>query len=217
MRCAILLLVLVGLLLTRSAQAQQAPVYLELGAGANAYRGDLGERYRSWKGLVHAGLQFNGPKRVNASVNLAIGSLVGQALNYQVAGDPTATPNTFFESGYFSIHLAVQYNILRKEQYLLYLSQGLGLFRFDSKDELDQPLLDQIATRPETELYNTTSLILPTALGFTWFLPNRMALDGKLQLLNTQTDFIDNLGLWGNRAGNDQVMQTTVSLLIPLK
>ena len=82
--------------------AQQAGTLLEVGAGAQAYRGDLREQYSSWRGHWHLGLQFNGPKKVNASVNLNAGSLLGQELNYEVASEPLARPNTFFRTSYFN-------------------------------------------------------------------------------------------------------------------
>lgn len=211
-----ILLVFALLCLPLSLLAQQAHRYLELGMGGNAYRGDLGESYSSWRSHVHAGLQFRGGSRVNGSINLAIGSLLGESLNYRYTANPAAQPNSFFTSKWFGLHGELQYNVLRKPNYLIYLSQGFGVFRYNPKDDQGQEFLAQVGTRAEDELYNTTTVILPTGLGASYFLPNDMGIDLHSRFYNTQSDYLDNIGAWGNRKGNDKVWALTLSLLIPV-
>ena len=211
-----LFLIALALCVCTALHGQERQRYLEIGMGANAYRGDLGEDYANWRGHVHAGLQFRGAARVNGSINLSLGSLLGESLNYRFPAEPTAQPNAFFTSNWFSLHGELQVNLLRKQTWLVYLSQGFGVIRFNPQDDQGQALLEQVNTRPEDELYNTTSVVLPTGIGATYFLPNGLGLDLHSRFLNTQTDYLDNISTWGVKQGNDKVMTITLSVLVPL-
>jgi hypothetical protein len=213
------LLLLLLLLFTGSAlQAQSLPPrYVWAGLSANSYRGDLEDGIPHYTPGVHIGLKLNRAKRLNGNFALGIGTLNGQDPNFNPVVEPPTKPNKYFSTPFFTLDYSLQYHLIKKERYLLYISQGVGLFRYNPKDEQDQALIDQGSTRPASDTYGNISLQLPTAIGGAYFLPNQWGIGLQASYLNPLTDFIDNISSLGSKSGNDHVLQFRVMLLVPLK
>lgn len=191
---------------------------IEIGVSANAYRGDLAQ-YDRWTSAFHLALKFNKARLINHRVELSAGFLTGENREYTFSSEafPQTSPNTFFRTNFFSFSYELQVNLYKSRQLMVYLSQGLGLFRFTTEDEFGESLIDQINTRPETESYNNFSFYLPTGLGASYLFRNGYGLGVQAFILNTQTDFLDNISEWGVQSGNDNALRLKISFLVPLK
>lgn len=190
---------------------------LSVGVSHNAYRGDLGDTYQSGGLAVNVGYMFSHSKKLHGGLHAAVGTFSG----YELSGtspdfNAEALPNTYFRSSFFSAHYSLQYDILRRDRWLLYISQGLGLIRFSPQDEFGNALPDMPETRAEGENYGAAAAVLPTQVGVDFYLPNQLGVGLKVGWLNTTTDYLDNIGQLGNRDGNDNVMQVMLQLHIPL-
>ena len=215
MRTPLLLLLL--LLCVTGVQAQTPSRYFWAGTSANNYTGDLDDGLAHFKPGAHIGLKLNRGKRLNGSFALGIGMLSGQDPNFKPDVAAPLSPNKYFSTTFFTLDYSLQYHLIKKERYWLYVSQGIGLFRYNPMDDQDRSLLDLGNTRPADETYGNISLQLPTSLGAAYFLPNQWGLGLQASYLNPLTDFIDNIGSLGTNKGNDNVLQFRLMVMVPVK
>lgn len=200
-----------------SSNSQNPSKLIYGGFAATSYKGDL-SGYDKWSSSFHLGIKFNRNHRINGNVNFSFGNITGQNPDYQFTGDqgPT-TPNRFFKTIFFSMNYDLQINIIKKNNFILYISPGIGLVIYDPEDQFFNKLIDQPLTREEGEDYTTSAIMLPLQLGFIYLLPNNFGLGFNLGILNTQTDYLDNISLWGIKKGNDNIMWTKFSIYIPIQ
>jgi hypothetical protein len=191
---------------------------LEVGMGAASYKGDLAT-YQKWSSLFHIGLKLNKGSRFSAVISLGIGFIVGENRFYtfQTGTEEKATPNIFFKNSIFTLHYELQYNFIKTRNFAFYLSQGIGIQNSKIKDELGQVLIDQQNTRAKDEIYSNVNFMLPTSLGVMYLLKNGFGVGFQTKFFNTQTDYLDNISLWGNKDGNDNIFIAQFSLYVPLE
>lgn len=194
----------------------QVPVkFVHAGVSATAYRGDL-SGFERWSSAFHLGLKLNQNQRINSNFNFSFGNVSGQDINYEFNSDQgPATPNRFFRTDFFTFNYDAQFNIIKKENIILYLSQGVGLFIFSPEDQFFNKLIDQQNTREEGETYSRTALMLPTQIGVIYFFPNHFGIGFNIGILNTQGDYIDNISEWGLDTGNDNIIWAKFSFYVP--
>lgn len=188
------------------------------GLGAGHYLGDLGSGLNGGQLAISIGLKLNKNKRLNSNLIVNIGSLKGNELDYSFddgSGTPT-TPNESFETSYISLNYEAHLNIIHKEKFQLYISQGIGIFRFVPKDTEGDNLADQPGTRALGEDYRNISIMLPSQIGLVYYLPNEFGLGIQGGYLNPMTDYLDNISNWGKDSGNDKVLYYRMSLSIPI-
>jgi hypothetical protein len=191
---------------------------LEVSVSANSYSGDL-SRYESLSSFFHVALRFNQERRINHRLGVASGFITGNNRFYQfrdTEGNLT-TPNTFFRTQVLSFTYELEYNLIYRRNFRLYLSQGIGLSRFTAENEDNKNLLDLSQTRPFEEIYGNFTIHLPTGLGAIYLFKNGFGVGGYAGFVNTQTDFLDNISAWGNKSGNDNILRFRFSFLIPLE
>ncbi|WP_420582844.1 hypothetical protein [Reichenbachiella sp.] len=191
---------------------------VHLGIGPAYYNGDLGKPYSSGSLLFNFGLKLNKDKKLNGNFKVSIGSVTGQELDYSTIDNSgaIATPNRFFRSNFFGLNYEVQYNFVFKEKLNVYVSQGIGLFRFNPKDENGDSLIDQPNTRPVGETYRNMIIQLPTQLGVKYYLPNEFAVGIQVGFINPITDHLDNLSIWGKKNGNDNILSIQFQIHAPI-
>lgn len=211
------LFVLLCLLVGHDSSAQQPVSFLYGGFSMNKYTGDLQTSNPKYTGSIFLGLKLNRKKRLNGNFEVSYGTITGQNSSYLFEGDEQAAPNLFFTSSIFTLQYNLHINILKKEHYLFYVSQGFGIIRYQPQDEWERNLLDNFNTRAPNETYSNTSAMLPTNLGFIYLLPNHWGLGLQGGYLNPLTDYLDNIGQWGNKKGSDNVLQFRFSLYVPFK
>ncbi|MDN5202945.1 hypothetical protein QQ008_16265 [Fulvivirgaceae bacterium BMA10] len=205
------------LLLPTFSEAQTPSKLIYGGIGASAYSGDLA-KFEKWSSSFYLGLKFNNSKRINGNVTFTFGSVTGQNSNYvfQTSQGP-ATPNKFFKTEFISLNYDLQVNFIKKKNFIAFISQGIGLSSFDPQDEFFNKLIDQLETREEDESYSSISLILPTQLGIIYLFDNGYGFGAKIGFINSATDYLDNIGLWGNKSGNDNILSVKFLFYVPIE
>ena len=192
-------------------------LFAETGLSANAYSGDLSS-YTKWSSVFHFGLRFNKAYRINSRIGISTGFLTGENRFYTFddGSEPKPSPNTFFRSNIFSFEYELMYNIIKKRNFMLYISQGIGLMRFVVKNAQGDNLFDLQNTRALDETYGNFAFMLPTGIGTNYILKNGFGLGVHASFINTQSDYLDNISQWGNKVGNDNAFRFKVFVMIPV-
>ena len=208
------IIVVVFVLISTSTLAQLPEKFFQLGASTHAYKGDLNDSYNNWSGGIDIGLKFNRKKRVNGSLILGLGKITGQKASLPTSQLPR--PNSFFKTSYVTVNYSVQYNIVNKPNWRLFISQGIGILRYEPKDEFSISLQDQGDTRADNELYGNIMPILPTQLGGIYFFPNNYGIGAQLGYMNLTRDYIDNISELGTNSNGDNVLRARFAFYVPL-
>ncbi len=192
--------------------------YLELGVSANSYKGDIQPSYQSWNGGFNIGILFNKKKRLNGHLNIMIGSVTAQSpdFHYDNGSTPSPTPNNFANTSIFCFNYDLHINLYKKYNLVVYLYQGIGLFRFNPKDSDGNNLTDQLNTRASNETYSNISICLPHGLGVMYTLKQGYGVGMQAGFINTFTDYLDNVSQWGNKSGNDNILSYKFTFYAPL-
>lgn len=175
------------------------------------YKGELAS-YDQYSGIFQAGVQFNQKEKLNGAFTLSIGTVKGQNPDFSAE---KGSPNRFFKTNLFALNYGLHYNIIKKPDFIFYISQGIGIIRFIPQDEFNEGLNDQSDTRAEGEIYRNVALLLPTQIGCIYFLKNNFGFGAQTGFLNTMTDYIDNISELGE-SGNDNILNFRLALYIPL-
>lgn len=194
----------------------KSSLFWEIGISANAYNGDLGNPYSKWSASFQTAIRFNRKKRLNGKLAFSFGNFTGENLQIGIQAASERMPNTFFKAQTLSLHYELHYNIIKNSRWIVFVSQGFGLVNFQVKNETGENLQDLRITRAEGEEYGNNSLFLPTGLGAIYVLKNGYGIGTEIQLLNLQTDYLDNISQLG-QAGNDNGLWLKLWLAIPLK
>lgn len=212
----LLCILLIAVMFSSQAVAQNKKAFFQLGLSANSYKGDLQDSYAKLSSGFHFGVRVHGEKRVNAELLLQVGSLTGQNVDFTYTTDePDVTPNTFFKTRLMSGQFNININIIKKENFRLFFSQGIGLLSFQPENDLGESLNELPDTRLFGESYTTNSLMLPTSLGALYTLKNGFGFAFRLGYLNPQTDFLDNISALGTDDKNDRIFQSSFTFLVP--
>ncbi|MBL3656417.1 hypothetical protein [Fulvivirga sediminis] len=211
----LIIILFITLILTVSASwAQELKTpWIHTGLSMSAYSGEL-SRYDQYGAMFHIGLLLNKNNKFNGNFNLGIGSVRGENRQFRQFDNLDAIPNRYFKTNYLFLNYDLHYNIIKKEKLIVYISQGIGLFRFTPKDEAGNELLDQTNTRNSDETYNQLTLRLPTSVGAIYFLPNDWGVGLQTGLLNTMTNYIDNISELGE-GGNDNILEFRLAFYVP--
>lgn len=195
---------------------ERKPKALVFGIGAASHRGDLNDRFPGSGLVAVVGVNLNTSKKLHGNLLLSIGSTSGQQLDYTVPNNPDATPNTFFQSGFIGINHELHFNLVDREKFKFYLSQGVGVMRYVPKDQFGNELSNQINTRALNETYGNLSLMLPSMVGMLYQLPNRLNLGLQAGYYNTLTDYLDNISQWGTNEGSDNILSVRFQVSVPV-
>ncbi len=200
----------------RSLKAQQSDRWLYTGISANAYRGDLQSKFENYTPAFHLGLKLNRKEKWNGNMNLAYGTINGQNPYPQFnTSEKTITPNMYFRTRFFTADYNLQYNLIKNEKWIVYISQGIGIMRFNPLSEDNEPLQDQLSTRSTNESYGNITINFPTKAGFIYVFKNQFGAGFEGGILNTATDYLDNISAVGTRKGGDNVLQFKFNFYIP--
>ncbi|MFN3404081.1 MAG: hypothetical protein ACK40G_08295 [Cytophagaceae bacterium] len=189
--------------------------FVHLGLGANSYKGDLNDTYQQWTASYHAGVLFNKKKRLNGQLNIIAGKIQGNNPDYVFEKDPFSQPNTFFTTSFININYDVHLNLIKKDNFILFISQGVGLIRFSPKDQFNAKLENNFSRRAKGEEYSNIAFTLPTSAGFIYIMPSGYAFGLQTGYLNPTTDYLDNISQWGNSDKKDNVFFGRLSLFLP--
>ena len=204
--------------LAAPALAQTPDKFLLIGGSANAFRGELNQYYNRFKPAVHATLQFNEKKRFNGAINLQVGQLQMQSpmQTIQVPENATASVANSVETSFIGLNYDLHFNFIKTDNWILYISQGIGLLRFEPKDAAGNGLVNNTTTRAPQEEYSQISLMLPTSLGAQYVFKNGYGIGAQAGLMNPTTKYLDNLEDLAGNQQSDNVLQFRFSFIAPL-
>ncbi|MFL5730768.1 MAG: hypothetical protein ACJ75J_14870 [Cytophagaceae bacterium] len=202
-------------------QTTPSDKYVELGISATAYKGDLNHSYEKFSSCFHLNIHFKKTdRRINPYLGFMIGNVTGQNPTYSVTDSDTSaatpSPNKFFKTSLFSANFGLLISLVRKENFNLYIGQGLGVMRLNPKDADNKSLADQFNTRSDNEVYNNFTFMLPTFAGMTYRFKNDYRVGFQAGWLNPTTDYIDNISVWGSNPKKDNILSYKFSFYIPL-
>lgn len=210
-------LMVVFLVCSCYAQAQETKIWAHTGISMNAYKGDL-SGYEQYTSSFHIGAQLNRKHRINGNLNIGFGNINGENRNFTFESEqqPLPSPNKFFKTQFFYLNYDLHYNIIKKKNIILYFSQGIGLIRFSPEDDEGNSLAENQNTREEDETYRKESFMLPTSLGAIYILPNQFGLSLQAGFYNTLTDYLDNISNLGD-SKNDNILAFRMAFFVPIK
>lgn len=195
--------------------------YLSFGPTITSYKGDLNSTYSKASGGLNMMIVPERDKLIQTSLELNIGRVVGQNYGYYSQKYPEFEPNTFFQTSFTSFSFNIRAYLYRKNNFKIYLGQGIGAMRFVPKDMHNNKLIENFDTRyngqnssPET--YNNLTLILPRVFGVSYRLKNdyRLSLDVNQQ--TPLTDYVDNISKLGTSSKRDKILLVRFSVMIPI-
>ncbi len=193
--------------------AQRKPAaMLAVGTSMLAYSGELGN-YQSFSAMFYGRLVQTRHRWINPAIEFGWGQLTGNNVFYT---SEAGSPNRSFTTSFFQFSGHAQLNIIKKPHQRLYISQGAGLMRFNPKDNRNRTLINQPATRATDETYGNFAFMLPTAIGGTYQFPNYLGLGLEVGLMNTRTDYLDNISQLGDPATKDNALSIRFSVVAPL-
>ncbi len=188
---------------------------LSIGIGANSYRGDLGPGFQQWDPSFYAALRLNQKQRLNGSFQLNIGTVSGQNPE-AVFVESNAIPNRHFSTSIISAQFSLNFNFIKTEHFTLSIAQGIGLLRYNPRDEFGNALQDFSNTRASNETYGNIAVVLPIELELIYLLKNGYGVSLRSGIMNPMTDYIDNIAALGTGGNFDNVFTTRFSVQIPL-
>lgn len=193
--------------------------HFELGLSANAYKGDLYHAYRVYNAGLHLGIRPAKLKRINGHLNLMAGTVSGQnaEFDYPDSLAPAGKPVSFFKTTIFALNYDLQLNLIKKKNLRLYLSQGIGLIRFNPKDAEGKSLPGNMGTRSKNEAYNVLAFMFPTQAGIMYHLPNEIGVGFQAGWLNQATDYVDNLSKLSSYNKKDNLLIYKFFVSVPFQ
>jgi hypothetical protein len=198
--------------------SQTSVKFIEAGLTAVSYKGDLNSAYEKWGAAGQISVRFNKKSKVNGKLTIMSGYVTGQNKEYiflDTDGNMT-TPNQFFKTNFTTVNYDLILNLYNKKGLNVYLSQGMGIFRFKPKDENNQPLVNNLNTRDNGEAYPAITFFLPTQLGVIYTLKEKSGFGIQAGFLNPQTDYMDNISNWGKRKKKDNILQYRFFISFPV-
>ncbi|MDN4164944.1 hypothetical protein QWY31_05490 [Cytophagales bacterium LB-30] len=187
--------------------------YAYVAPSAFSYAGDLGKSFTTYSAGMQVGVRLNHRKKLNGGINLLGGYLSTRSNPLETRNN---SANTSFQTSLIGIGFDLHYSFIKTKTWQVYVSQGFGILRYQPKDENGNPLQEQNSTRSANETYGNSSAMLPTQVGANYFFKNTMGVGLQIGLLNPQTDYLDNVSLFGNPENNDKALSIRLMLIISI-
>ena len=191
--------------------------FFELGFSTNSYKGDLDHSYSKWSNSIQIGILFNKKKRINGHLNLMLGSAIAQNPTYffDDGSNPQPNPNKYARIKMIAFNYDLHVNLYKKNNLIVYLYQGIGILRFDSRDQENLKLNDQLNTRAQNETYGTISAMFPHGLGALYVSKLGFGVGLQAGFLNSTSDYLDNVSKWGDKSKKDNILSYKLTVYVP--
>lgn len=202
-----------------TAQDKPRGVEVSLGMDGIAYFGDFYERnsrlLRIYPGF-NAQLQRYTRGGLGVQLNGGYGQFADQYDQPLPIADVDGAPLTFVSTRFIYGDLRVAYRLNLGQRWQPYASIGAGLVRFTPRDRDGRLLQNRSATRPDGEDYNAIVPQLPGTLGLRVWLTSSVAAGLAYTYRFVPSDYLDNLGVSGDRPGFDNLQSLTLFLSFSL-
>lgn len=219
---AILLHVFLGAFVLSNAQNPQksSPLQIGVGLSANTYTGDLNYQdnipLRAYPG-INFSLQFDTKKRLGFQVNSGFARFTEQKDNFALQGQGEYQPNIFVRTNFFYFDVRLRYFFFHQRKVRPFLTAGFGFLSFNPEDEEGDFLAENIFTRlPEEESYLTLVAQVPIQAGVQIKIKPTVSINLSTMYRLTATDYLDNIGLFGAKSGNDALYAAQAELVFTL-
>ncbi len=199
------------------AQKTMPTRFAELGFSTNSYKGDLDHSYSKWSSSIQIGILFNKKKRINGHLNLMLGSAIAQNPNYffDDGSDPQPTPNKYGRIKMIAFNYDLHVNLYKKHNLIVYLYQGIGIMRFDTRDDENLKLVSQLNTRAQNETYGPITAMFPHGIGALYVSKPGFGVGFQAGYLNTTSDYMDNVSKWGDKSKKDNILSYKLTVYVP--
>ena len=219
MKTIITLFICFAILFINNATAQINKIYIETGISANSYKGSLNQGFGNYTSSYHLGVRFCKKQRFNGRVNISYGHIDGQTPSFIVKDykGNFVYPANYFNTSILTFNYELNFNVVLKKTYSIYIGAGIGVVKFNVKDQDGNELANNASTRDRGEEYSNNSFIAPVLIGFNYILPNDYRLGIQTQLLNPFTDYLDNTSKWSPYVTSDNVLMFKFFVSVPIK
>lgn len=190
------------------AQEDPPPIRIGVGMMGISYAGDLTVDEGSFQRFSpggHLAVQFAGAKKLRPALIAGYGGFREQIDVFPGQVPPGVEPNNFVETNFFFADFRLQYYFLSQKRISPFLAAGVGMFSFSPRDQDGNFLGENVFTRLDGESYNTTIASFPITVGFNLNVNQVISLSLGYTQRFTPTDYLDNIGQLGTKAGNDVV------------
>jgi hypothetical protein len=136
------------------------------------------------------------------------------AQNREYTSETVLGVNTYARTRYVNADLVFRFVFLKMSRIRPHIGLGAGFLNFSIVDEQARNLDTRTETRARDETYTTTALYLPVVLGARLRVNDFASILLEYKQFNTNTDYLDNIGQAGNRAGNDRLHSVQLGLLL---
>lgn len=188
--------------------------HVVLGASAWQYSGSYGSSGQPLQAGFFLGFRTNKARYLNTRFELGYGSIAGNNLAFALNDPNVQGPAPSFQTSMLYAQAELNLNLVKTEQWQLYLSAGFGILNFTPRDGSGLPLATVNASRALGELYGTTTTWLPVGIGGMYWVPNGPGIGLQVTLQNPTTAYLDNADRLA--PGNDQVISSKLSVFLPL-
>lgn len=193
---------------------QELPSFLLFGGGFEAvrYSGDLTSGKASWErfsAVFKLSFQLENYKLLSPYLQFGIGAFTAQSPEQAGKG-----PNNYVYTKFQYISVGPKIRLLRWKRIYPYVIPNLGILFFDPLDQNLNSLVNQQQTRAPGEEYNTSAFLFPLLLGVHFRLHEHLHLSLQYQFYGVTTDYLDNIGELGAKAGNDHLSGICVTFYI---
>ncbi|MEL7530599.1 MAG: hypothetical protein AAFN10_04790 [Bacteroidota bacterium] len=199
----------------------QKDIILGIAYTATGYYGDLNfseqgifqSSFVNFQPGLTATLRRDAARLILPSFHLGYGRFVAQNPDLQPVPytinerDTLIMPNTYAETDIIHGEFILMINPIQgNAPFKPYLGVGLGGLAFYPKAQDGILLFRKFSTRaPEERSYGTLALTVPVTAGMYFNLNRKLSLHLGYVYRLTTTDYLDNIGLLGRQAGNDQL------------
>ncbi|MEM6342780.1 MAG: LysM peptidoglycan-binding domain-containing protein [Bacteroidota bacterium] len=215
--CFILCLFIVPCLLFGQTEGRQVKV--GFGLDGISYVGDLSDPnqriHRIYPG-ANLSIQLEGPKRLKIQLNGGFGKFSEQYDDVRPSSSPGVTVNTFVETSFYYGDLRLKYRFPISDRFHPFLTAGAGVLSFTPRDQEGRFLNDASFTREPDENYSTIVPQIPVGAGVQARINPAVSLSLEYLFRYTPTDYLDNIGRLGTRAGHDFLHGLQLSMYITL-
>lgn len=209
------ILTLISFLLAFSLYGQESTFtkFAGVSFGASIPKTDLTPSYQKPGAQLSAFMQFTPNRWLNIGFWLKAGEVQSENSEVRFLDQSEFKINDFARTNYQSVHVEPSFHLLKKSNYSIYLSQGFGFMRFEVYDRDNNNLANQLDSRAQGEEYPNFAVLLPTTLNAYYFLPNDFGFHLRTGWLNPQTDYLDNISIFGNADNNDNIFILQFSII----
>jgi hypothetical protein len=214
-RLLTVLFCLLGFVAAHAQGPDQRPLRLGLGLVGATYLGDLttqGGGFNRFSPGASLSLQFASERLLSPQINAGFAKVVAQ--DRTLPAVEGVQPNTFVQTPFFFVDLRLKARFLRQTPFHPYLSAGIGMLGYTPKDADGNNLIDNLASRGEGETYGSMTAAFPLSTGMELEIHPQLGVGLEYTFRPSASDYLDNIGRLGPKAGKDQLHAIMLSLFV---